>query len=139
MNLTDDEKRILDGAQGSVARRCMEFLVAYGEAAAAERLVDVDGTVDLHPGSFWVSDYSISPEEIEDLANRGEKFKVPTFANKATAPGFIYDGWQDCGTMPDSTPGYRDKCLEPFKSWIKMGMIPTFACNSYPWPLTCPG
>ncbi|MGD0661108.1 MAG: aconitase X [Syntrophorhabdales bacterium] len=131
MNLTDDEKRILDGAQGSVARRCMEFLVAYGEAAAAERLVDVDGTVDLHPGSFWVSDYSISPEEIEDLANRGEKFKVPTFANKATAPGFIYDGWQDCGTMPDSTPGYRDKCLEPFKSWIKMGMIPTFACNSY--------
>jgi len=131
MNLTDDEKRILDGSQGPVARRCMEFLVAYGEAAAAERLVDIDGTVDLHPGAFWVQDYAISPEDIEELARRGEKFKVPTFANKSTAPGFIYDGWQDCGTMPDSQPGYRDKCLEPYKPWVKMGMIPTFACNSY--------
>jgi hypothetical protein len=131
MNLSDDEKRILDGDRGPVARKCMEFLVAYGEAAGAERLIDLDGTVDLHPGSFWVHDFAISPEAIEELADRGEKFKVPTFANKATAPGFIYDGWQDCGTMPDSTPGYREKCLKPFKPWIKMGMIPTFACNSY--------
>ncbi len=131
MNLTDDEKRILDGQQGKIAQKCMDFLVAYGEAAGAEKLVDLDGTVDLHPGSFWVRSYAITPDEIEELANRGEKFKVPTFANKATAPGFIYDGWEDCGTMPDSTPGYRDKCVEPFKPWIKMGMIPTFACNSY--------
>jgi predicted aconitase len=131
MNLTDDEKRILDGDQGPIARRCMEFLVRYGEAAGAERLVDLDGTVDMHPGSFWVTDFNITTEEIEELANKGEKFKVPTFANKATAPGFIYDGWQDCGTMPNSAPGYREKCLEPFKPWIKMGMIPTFSCDSY--------
>jgi predicted aconitase len=131
MHLTDDEKKILDGENGTIPRKCMQFLVAYGEAAGAERLVDLDGTVDLHAGAFWVDSYTLSQEEIEELAEKGEKFKVPTFANKAIAPGFIYDGWQICGTMPDSAPGYRETCLEPMKPWIKMGMIPTFACNSY--------
>ena len=32
MFLTDDEKRILDGKQGALASKCMQFLVAYGEA-----------------------------------------------------------------------------------------------------------
>lgn len=131
MHLTDEEKRILDGEQGEIAHKCMDFLVAYGEAAGAEKLVDVDGTVDLHPGTHWVPDYIITPEEIDACAERGEKFKVPTFANKATAPGFIYDGWEKCGTMPNSDPEYHKKCLEPFKSWIKMGMIPTFSCDAY--------
>lgn len=131
MHLTDEEKRLLDGKRGEVARKCMQFLVAYGDAAGAERLVDLDGTVDLHPGVFWVPDYVITPEEIDELANRGEKFKVPTFANKATAPGFIFDGWEKCGTLPNSDPEFHRKCLEPFKPWIKMGMVPTFSCDSY--------
>jgi len=131
MHLTDQEKRILDGGQGEIAQKCMQFLVAYGEAAGAERLVDLDGTVDLHPGQFWVADYVITPEEIDELANKGEKFKVPTFANKATAPGFIYDGWERCGTLPNSDPEYHKKCTEPFKPWIKMGMVPTFSCDNY--------
>ena len=131
MQLTDEEKRILNGEQGEIAQKCMQFLDAYGEAAGAEKLVDVDGTVDLHPGTHWVPDYIITPEEIDACAERGEKFKVPTFANKATAPGFIYDGWEKCGTMPNSDPEYHKKCLEPFQSWIKMGMIPTFSCDAY--------
>jgi predicted aconitase len=131
MYLTDQEKGILDGKQGEIAQKCMQFLVAYGEAAGAEKLVDLDGTVDLHPGQFWVPDYIITPEEIDELANKGEKFKVPTFANKSTAPGFIYDGWENCGTLPNSDPTFHKKCIEPFKSWMKMGMVPTFSCDSY--------
>jgi predicted aconitase len=131
MHLTDEEKRILDGQQGDIAQKCMQFLVAYGEAADAERLIDLDGTVDLHPGNNWVPDYAITAEEIEALANRGEKFKVPTFANKATAPGFIFDGWEHCGTSPNQDPEYHRKCMERFKPWIKMGMVPTFSCNNY--------
>ena len=76
-------------------------------------------------------DYVITPEEIEDLAERGEKFKVLTFANKSTAPGFIFDGWEKCGTMPNSDPEFHKKCLEPLKPWIQMGMVPTFSCNNY--------
>ena len=131
MKLTDEEKKILEGARGDIARKCMEFLVAYGEAAGAPHLVDLDGTVDLHPGTFWVPDYTITPDEIRACAERGETFKVPTYANKATAPGFIYDNWQNCGTLPNSDPEYHRKCLEPFKYWIQMGMVPTYSCDSY--------
>jgi predicted aconitase len=131
VHLIDEEKRILNGEQGEIAQKCMDFLVAYGEAAGAEKLVGLDGTVDLHPGTFWVPDFIITPEEIEACAERGEKFKVPTFANKATVPGFIYDGWEKCGTMPNSDPEYHKKCMDPFKSWIKMGMVPTFSCDNY--------
>jgi predicted aconitase len=46
MYLTDDEKRILDGKKGEIAQRCMKFLVDYGETADAEKLIDLDGTVD---------------------------------------------------------------------------------------------
>ena len=118
MHLTAAEKGILDGDQGEIAQKCMEFLVAYSDAAGAEKLVDLDGTVDLHPGVNWVADYSITQEEIVACAARGEKFKVPTFANKAVFPGFIYDGWEDCGTQPNSDPAFHKKCMEPFAAWI---------------------
>ena len=83
MFLNDDDKRILDGERGDIASRCMKFLVAYGEAAGAERLIDLDGNVDLHPGAHWGgAEYIITPDEVRELVKRGERFKVPTFANK---------------------------------------------------------
>jgi len=133
VKLTDEEKRILDGEQGYLAQKCMEFLVAYGEAAGAERLVDIDGTADLHPGmkSSWIPDYAITLEEIEEAAKRGEKFKVPTFANKPIAPGFIVDGWETCCTWPNSDPEYHKKCMRNIQPFIQMGMIPTLSCDYY--------
>lgn len=52
MYLTKEEEKILNGEQGEVAQKAMTFLVKYGEAAGAERLVDIDGTADIHPGNF---------------------------------------------------------------------------------------
>ena len=82
MRLTDEEKRMLDGEDGEIKQRCMKFLVEYGEAAGAEKLVDLDGTVDLHPGGGWVGAYSVTMEEVAELAAKGERFKVPTFSDK---------------------------------------------------------
>lgn len=48
MKLADDERAMLDGAQGPAVQRAMDLLVRYGEALGAERLVDtrnVAGTV----------------------------------------------------------------------------------------------
>jgi len=131
MQLTDDEKRILDGQQGEIAQRCMKFLVDYGEAAGAEKLIDLDGTLDLHPGTSWVGAYEIKPDEIAELAKKGERFKVPTFADKATAPGFIIDGWENCGIVPSSDPEFHKKCLVDFQPWVDMGMVPTYSCAHY--------
>lgn len=132
MYLTNEEKRILDGEEGHIAQKCMQFLYDYGEAAGAQRLIDIDGTVDIHPGSAsWVPDYAISIEEIAELAAKGEKFKVPTFANKPINPGFIVDGWENCGTLPNNDPEYHNKCMESLKPYIQMGMVPILSCNYY--------
>jgi predicted aconitase len=132
MNLSEEEKRLLDGKSGYLAQKCMEFMVAYGEAANAECLVDIDGTVDIHPGNnpCWVPDFRITNEEIEKAAKRGEQFKVPTFGNKPT-PGFIIDGCEGCGTYPSSDPDYRDRRMSQIRPLIQMGMIPTFSCDYY--------
>jgi predicted aconitase len=107
MFMTDEEKQILDGQQGEIAQRCMKFLVDYGEAAGTKRLVDLDITVDLHPGAGWVGEYEIQKNEIAELARKGERFKVPTFSDKATAPGFVLDGWEKCGVLPSCDPAFH--------------------------------
>jgi predicted aconitase len=131
MLLTGDEKRILDGQQGEIAQRCLKFLVDYGEVAGAEKLVDLDGTVDLHPGAGWVGAYDIKREEIVALAKKGERFKVPTFSDKATAPSFIVDGWEKCGVLPSCDPTFHQKCMDDLQPYIDMGMVPTFSCDHY--------
>jgi len=132
VRLNDEEKRILDGAQGHMAQKCMGFLVAYGEAAGAECLVDIDGTVDIHPNSLsWVSGFPITLEEVEELARKGEKFKVPTFGNKPVGPGFIIDGWETCGVSPNSDPDYHERCMKNLEPLIQMGMVPTLSCDYY--------
>lgn len=42
MNLTDDEKRMLDGADGPAVAAAMDLLVRYGDVLGAECLVDTD-------------------------------------------------------------------------------------------------
>jgi predicted aconitase len=132
MRLTDEEKRILEGERGVAARRSMEFLVAYGEAADAEYLVDIDGTADIHPGTnpCWLEDYVIPHEDMVELVKKGEHFKVPTFANKPVS-GFLIDGWERTGTWPESDPVYHMSRMEPIKVLIKLGMIPTYSCDYY--------
>ena len=132
MYLTDEEKGILQGEQGHVAQKCMEFLIAYGEAAGAERLVEIDGTADIHPGvPSWVPEYEITEQEVEELARKGEKFKVPTFANKPVRPGQVVDGWENCGCYFSSNPEHHHKFIQSLRPYIKMGMIPILSCNYY--------
>ena len=49
MQLTDEEKAILNGSQGSVMAKVMRTLVMYGEALQAEKLVEIEG-----PGHFSI-------------------------------------------------------------------------------------
>lgn len=42
MKLTDSEKAMLDGKEGKTVQRAMDFLIRYGDALGAERLVDTN-------------------------------------------------------------------------------------------------
>ncbi len=58
MKLTEDEKAMLDGAEGAGRQKAMELLVRYGEALGAERFVDTNNIAGV-PGSsnLFMRDY----------------------------------------------------------------------------------
>ena len=130
MYLTNEEEKILEGEFGYIAQKAMKFLIKYGEAAGAERLVDIDGTVSYNPNVSWFPEIAVTHDELVELAAKGEKFKVPTFSIQM-APGLIVDGWDKCGCWPQNDPEYHNKRMESIKPHIKMGLIPTLSCDFY--------
>ncbi|MBU6444216.1 MAG: DUF521 domain-containing protein [Alphaproteobacteria bacterium] len=58
MQLTDQERAMLDGTEGAAKQKAMELLVRYGEALGAERLVDTNNIAGV-PGSsnLFLRDY----------------------------------------------------------------------------------
>jgi predicted aconitase len=76
IQLTPDERDILQGRQGPVLQKVMETVVLYGEALGAERLVDIEGN-----GHFVIA-YAIpgiapSLDMLDQLVTAGLKTKLP--------------------------------------------------------------
>lgn len=140
--LTDEEKRILQGDEGAVKQKCMQYLVELCQISGAERLVDLDGTCDMHTPGFDLSQHiSITYDELADFANNGGRFAVPTFANKSPfgeeAP---IHGWEHCNLcsyrkedLRHDDPEFHQKALheEEMSLLRKMGMITTHSCANY--------
>src|ERR1700674_2565007 len=63
MNLTDTEKRMLEGREGLAVQKALELLVGYGDALGAERLVDTDNVCGAVPAP--------TPERLEMVKIKG--------------------------------------------------------------------
>ena len=140
VNLTDEEKRMLQGEEGHVKQVCMQQLVELCEISGAERLIDLDGTGDMHtPGIGGSKFYPFEYEELLELADQGVKFKIPTFANKAPMPVCPpVHGWENCNVCTRSgeridDPELHDKSMQEdiYGVLRKMGLITTFSCANY--------
>ena len=141
-NLTDDEKRMLQGEEGVLKQKCMQYLVEMCRIAGAERLVDLDGTGDMHTPGLALSQHNVvTVDELREFADSGGKFKIPTFADKSP---FVEQppihGWEKCNVCwaqnPDSRhddPVFREKALQKdvYKILHKMGLITTHSCANY--------
>ena len=141
-NLTDEEKRMLQGEEGVVKQKCMQYLVEMCRIAGAERLVDLDGTGDMHTPGLSLSQHNvITVDELREFAEGGGKFKIPTFADKSP---FVEQppihGWEKCNLCwaqnPDcrhDDPVFREKALQKdvFKILHKMGLMTTHSCANY--------
>ena len=81
MQLTDYEKRMLDGEMGPAEQVAMELLVQYGDALGAERLVEVQSVTGGIGGSPQIRLFSKGKtmDEVfnEFKLNTGASFKVP--------------------------------------------------------------
>ena len=140
--LTDAEKRTLQGEEGVVRQKCMQYLVELCQISGAERLVDLDGTCDMHTPGFQLSQHiEITFDEISEYANNGGKFALPTFANKSPfgeeAP---IHGWEHCNVcsyrIPElmhNDPEFHKKAMNEEEMAVlrKMGMITTHSCANY--------
>ena len=142
VHLTDEEKRILQGEEGRVKQVCMQYLVEMAEIAGAPKLIDLDGTGDMHtPGLALSQYYQVTFDELVEFADKGGKFKIPTFANKSPMPEFgPIHGWEDCHACARggdgaifSTPEVYEKSLheEEIAVLKKMGLITTYSCANY--------
>ena len=139
VNLTDEEKSILQGEQGHVKQACMQYLVELCEIAGAERLVDLDGTGDMHTPGIGNRHYPYTFEEVKRLADEGVKFKIPTFADKTPFPGCApLHGWEGCqmpnraGERFDDPSAHENAMQEEVLGVLrKMGLITTHSCANY--------
>ena len=141
-NLTDAEKRTLQGEDGIVKQKCMEYLVEMCRIAGAERLVDLDGTGDMHtPGLGLSQHYQITADELADFADRGGRFAIPTFADKSPFPECApIHGWEKCNVCwaqnpnaRNDDPAFHENAMhkDVFKTLQKMGLMTTHSCANY--------
>ena len=141
-NLTDEEKRILQGEEGIVKQKCMQYLVELCQISGADRLVDLDGTGDMHtPGLALSQHIVITLDELTEFAEKGGRFAIPTFANKSPfGEQPPIHGWESCNicsyrnpALRQDDPAFHKKAMheEEYKVLKKMGLITTHSCANY--------
>ncbi|MDR1822071.1 MAG: aconitase X catalytic domain-containing protein [Oscillospiraceae bacterium] len=141
-SLTDEEKRIFQGEEGIVKQKCMQYLVEMCQISGADRLVDLDGTGDMHtPGLALSQFYQITLDELRDFADNGGRFAIPTFANKSPfGEQPPIHGWESCNICGQKNPEWRqddpafhEKAMheDEFAVLRKMGMMTTHSCANY--------
>ncbi|TET91693.1 MAG: DUF521 domain-containing protein, partial [Desulfobacteraceae bacterium] len=118
MQLTDQEKRMLDGAEGPGTAKAMDMVIKWAEVDEAEKLVDITNT-HTSPG-----------EPIEWLKEISEGARARTYSTVHPFP-IDRDHWEKQGIkreyMEKMNP-YWEECIGYYK---KLGLIPNFTCCPY--------
>ena len=122
MNLTDDEKRVLDGASGTGPQHAMRLLVTLGEIYDAERMIPVSS---CHVGG---RSYLVSGEEniewMTDLYEGGARMQVFTSTNPCSCD---LERWQEMG-VPENFVRNQERTDAIY---LKMGAVPLGSCLPY--------
>ncbi len=121
MQLTKQEQKMLDGAEGYAVRKSMEILVALGDIYGAKSLIKV-GSVQVSGVSYHnLGDAGL--EFLNELAKDG-KVKVLTTLNPA---GMDLENWQQLGISPE----FAEKQNLVIDAFQRMGIQVTCTCTPY--------
>lgn len=126
MRLSEQDKALLDGAQGPAAQTAMEALVQLGEAYDAPDMVDI-GYAHVHAGMAL---YKGDVELIEATARQGARMVVPASTNIANAD---MGDWRNIGAA-DSLGQLQKRAEAAHRA---MGSATSFTCTPYwagHWP-----
>jgi predicted aconitase len=122
MQLTDEERSMLDGSQGEGVRKAMEIVVTLGTIYDAKDLVPVS-----HVQVSGVSYKNLGDAGLDFLrewAAQGARVRVPTTLNPA---GMDLRHWRELG-FPADFAAQQQAVLEAFTA---MGIETTCTCTPY--------
>ena len=122
MELTDEERRILDGASGEPQRIALSVLLKLGEVYGADRMVEIASA------HVVGSSYQIAGEAgiqiYSQLVEQGARVKVRTTSD----PGSIdFARWREFKTPAD----YAERQIKIAELLDQMGVVPTWTCTPY--------
>ena len=122
MHLTDEERRILDGAFGEPQRIALSVLLKLGEAYGADRMVEITSAHVV--GSSYQIAGEAGIEIYGQLVQQGARVKVRTTSD----PGSIdFARWREFKTPAD----YAERQIKIAELLDRMGVIPTWTCTPY--------
>ena len=120
LELTPEERSLLDGDAGRGSQRAMRIIVDLAEALGAPRLVEVTGAhIDgcLYHGQ-------VSLDYVQWLAEDDARVRVPPRLN-VTAHDLVRPG------TFQGDPAIRDASAELAAGYVALGCQPTFTCAPY--------
>ena len=121
MNLTTEERDMLEGKYGKAAKKSMEILNTLGEIFEAEDMVEVNGVQ-----IAGVSYANLGEAGLEFLSEMSEdgKVRVLTTLNPA---GMDRENWEALGIDKEFAKN-QNRAIDAF---AKMGIITTCSCTPY--------
>lgn len=120
MYLTSAEEAMLNGEMGDTIAEVFGYIVKFGEAFDAEKMVDI--VYAHHPAEMAI--YRGEVESILELADKGAKVCVPTTTSTLCMD---LDQWETTGVPPE----LAKKQLEVVEPHKRMGIIGTYTCTPY--------
>jgi hypothetical protein len=119
MDLTQEQRLILDGREGPEMALALKTLVRYGESFEAPRLLPIKSA---HlTGSFAIVSYTGYYELLHRLVQAGVKVKVPTTINPR--PGYDY-------SIQNKLVAFRNQKHHEAQL-AKLGVTPNYSCVCY--------
>ena len=128
MELTDEQRQIMDGARGQFLAKCMRWLVEWGDAMGARRLVPVTNTHALVtvPGNLvWGADRKTIDSAME-LLRPACQHKV--CCHSTTHITFAHEEQYDEIEMPQEQVAAQ---LEVMEMASDAGFLMTYTCAPY--------
>lgn len=120
LDLTDDDRAMLEGRDGIAVQLAMRITAAMAAQQGAKKLVDVvQGHID---GCIYASPANLT--FAEKMADMGAKVRVPTTMNAISVDRA---NWERQGVPHD----FGDPAARLADAYVRMGCRPTFTCSPY--------
>lgn len=121
MELTPEEREMLDGAHGFAVKKSMQILVALGDIYGARGLLRVSSVQVAGVSYDNLGDAGL--EFLDEMASDG-RVRVLTTLNPA---GMDVENWEALGI----SPAFAEKQKRVIELFTRMGVIPTCTCTPY--------